>query len=633
MANNNDTPLLTDSSKQDQSLQSVNNLPNINTNPIDVSGIKINPLTKVEKIEEPKKDDSKEDPVQAEKRSLPKQASSTEDAPVPQSTLQKAIDDIRKRFLATVIPVIIAFTANALWWFFIIWMIASLLVTIVVGALYVSIEPCKSYNKTVATVLYNAGKVITLGTGTSLGLLNPTTLKEITDTKSGFTPDPPQLIEDWCKYATNFFNKVVNPNADCGATGGANNNPSAGGITPVSNVCIGKLLSDNASTSIGMNNAVAGATVTIPKANVNAIIEAGAKAGVSDTTIKFALSVHPIESVGDVFQAKNASNCVGLAQFCPGSYEEATAASGYTGTREQFLNDPPAQMKTIEAFMKIKLAQAKNYSDQCIREHFVGKSDIYMTQYAWIQLQCPGGGGDGNGTQSQNYAAAAEANYKRMLCDEMDKAISDARAKAGPVVNTTGSTTNNVNSINVCAAGGGTLQNYQGAKFPIITQKGVTVSLTPGRNFTCAPNTLTSNMYGSVNGCHDGVDIASVGFTPNNHKIVSISDGTVTYSRAQGVSSYGVNGSCEIESGCTMWTVRIKDPTRPIEFEYIHLALVGNYPKVGDTIKVGDTLGALDMRGGPHLHLTVIANGFKADPALYIPNILAPVATDYQLLP
>lgn len=182
--------------------------------------------------------------------------------------------------------------------------------------------------------------------------------------------------------------------------------------------CVGKLLEvpgDQINLS-GPNG-----TTPVKKSCIQEIISSGKQAGVKAFTIRFAISIHPIESVGDCFKAVNPFGCYGLAQFCPGSYEEAIVGAGVT-SKQDFLDNPSKQMKAIDTFLDIKRGQIKNALN-CVKEHFRGKTEQYQLAYMWLTGDCPGTV-DANGFRNDKYGPIADSNFKATDCNEFKEKLS-----------------------------------------------------------------------------------------------------------------------------------------------------------------------------------------------------------------
>lgn len=142
---------------------------------------------------------------------------------------------------------------------------------------------------------------------------------------------------------------------------------------------------------------------------IREVIEAGKKAGVSNETIAFVLSVAPTETGSNSnpwsIRGGSGNAFLGIAQV--GENPElptwSQAGLGRTVSAGEFLSNPPVQMKVIEAGLKEKI------SFQCAPGK---KSDVYEGAYAWLTCD----GKDGNGTTATAYAEAAERNFKIITC-------------------------------------------------------------------------------------------------------------------------------------------------------------------------------------------------------------------------
>jgi LAS superfamily LD-carboxypeptidase LdcB len=176
--------------------------------------------------------------------------------------------------------------------------------------------------------------------------------------------------------------------------------------------CVGKLLE---APGDKVNLIGPGGTTPVKKSCIQEIINGGKKAGVKEFTIRFAISIHPIESVGDCFKAVNPYGCLGLAQFCPGSYESAIRGINVTSTAD-FLANPDKQMKAIENF----LAEKKSFLGglpACVENFFKGKSEQFKLSYLWLTGGCPGTV-DANGFRNDNYGEIADKNFAATDCNE-----------------------------------------------------------------------------------------------------------------------------------------------------------------------------------------------------------------------
>ncbi len=194
--------------------------------------------------------------------------------------------------------------------------------------------------------------------------------------------------------------------------------------------CVGKIL-DGAGDTINLSGP--NGTTPVKKACVQEIITAGKKAGVKEFTIRFAISIHPIESVGDCFKAVNPYGCLGLAQFCPGSYESAIVGAGVTSTAD-FLANPDKQMKAIDTFLDEKRSFFGGLP-ACVEDHFKGKSEQYKLSYLWLTGGCPGTV-DANGFNNDKYGSIADENFKATDCAEFKaKIVSKDQTNYWSVIN------------------------------------------------------------------------------------------------------------------------------------------------------------------------------------------------------
>ncbi|MGL4758409.1 MAG: D-alanyl-D-alanine carboxypeptidase family protein, partial [Patescibacteria group bacterium] len=188
--------------------------------------------------------------------------------------------------------------------------------------------------------------------------------------------------------------------------------------------CIGKKLDESGTDTIQMQNAKE--SVPVKKSCLNEIIKAGKEAKVKEFTLRFAISVHPIESTTKCFQSANLTPCLGLAQFCVGGSYESAIKGIFTGSYDEFLNNPVAQMKAIEQFLDEKRTIEKSGSlPQCQKDHFKGKSEIYKLTYMWLISGCPGTV-DGNKTPNTAYAESAEKNFVATDCSEFKSKIASS---------------------------------------------------------------------------------------------------------------------------------------------------------------------------------------------------------------
>jgi LAS superfamily LD-carboxypeptidase LdcB len=177
--------------------------------------------------------------------------------------------------------------------------------------------------------------------------------------------------------------------------------------------CVGKLLE---APGDKVNLEGPGGTTPVKKACIQEIISSGKKAGVKEFTIRFAIAIHPIESVGDCFKAINPYGCLGLAQFCTGgSYESAIRGTGTTSAAD-FIANPDKQMKAIENF----LAEKKSFIGglpSCVENFFKGKTLQFQLSYLWLTGGCPGTV-DANGFRNDKYGEIADKNFGATDCNE-----------------------------------------------------------------------------------------------------------------------------------------------------------------------------------------------------------------------
>jgi Peptidase_C39 like family len=192
--------------------------------------------------------------------------------------------------------------------------------------------------------------------------------------------------------------------------------PQECGSIASAGVCIGKLLDEPGDT---VKMFKASGTEQIKKSVINEVIQAASDereflGDDREFVIKYILSVHPTESSGSSWNAKNADGCVGIFQLCPQSFSEAGFSNGIPA---DYLGNKRAQVKAAKNFINKKRSYMDSFQD-CVKKHFIGKSEIYKLGYLTLGGVCPGGG-DSNGTGSVQYGVATEANFNLMGCNEL----------------------------------------------------------------------------------------------------------------------------------------------------------------------------------------------------------------------
>ncbi len=160
-----------------------------------------------------------------------------------------------------------------------------------------------------------------------------------------------------------------------------------------------------------------------PVDDVKEVIRAGRAAGASDESIALAISIGTTEA-NLQWDIVNGGNCIGLGQFCPGTYEAYTLAIlGRTPDHTEFLNDHEMQMKVMHYGFNQK------YNDWKDDSRLEGKSKIFIMAAGWLGI--PSGphpkpicddslknpGCDDGHTSVLDYATAAENNYNLLVGD------------------------------------------------------------------------------------------------------------------------------------------------------------------------------------------------------------------------
>jgi LAS superfamily LD-carboxypeptidase LdcB len=303
-------------------------------------------------------------------------------------------EDLVSRLVKELVKQIVAFLLPLIPWILIF---ALVFLTFIISVLEIYCRPIPTIRDTI-----EAG----------LALVNPGST-----VANGFRSELRARLEDsgLCKaYNPNFCSEIsTEPNGSGGTTGGSYD----GGSFCFEKAFKGKneLQLWKANEGLKQNN-----DSKITLAQMKEVVDAGKKAGVSDTTIAWVLALAPTESTFN-WEIWNGPkyDCYGIVQFCRSSLGGQTyqriskIVTGRDVPPEELKKDRPLQMKFAEAEFKDKVSQNCKYARN--------KGSFYLASYA--HLGCvPLGSGDG-GTKSSDYGEAAIRNAALFECDKIAAAL------------------------------------------------------------------------------------------------------------------------------------------------------------------------------------------------------------------
>lgn len=226
---------------------------------------------------------------------------------------------------------------------------------------------------------------------------------------------PANLLVQTCRIFSQITGIGCEPGtgttAGTGSTGGGSGGTGIGGGTGNQAGCIATALKGTTDT-VTMTT-LEQKPIEVKRATLLEIMKYGREAGVDEFTIRFIMAIHPMESNVKAWNTVNQIGCVGIAQWCPGTYESVSTIS-----TTAFLADPVYQMQAAQRLVINKRREAAN-AQACVQTYFKGRPEAEKIAYAWFTGvgACPGGL-DGNNVPNTLYVPAAGANFNRTDCNE-----------------------------------------------------------------------------------------------------------------------------------------------------------------------------------------------------------------------